>query len=338
MRRGGRLLLLLGLVIAAGAAAFLFFVLQGQGIGQPPPSPAELAPTVIPEVEVVVARIDIQRGLVLTDTDTYLVTEPIGQDAYDANPQDYLRSVDEARGLLTVNSISRGATVRPADLAEPGLAQSIPTAEADQPRPKAYPLQVNNLTGVADLIQPGDSVDILSSFLVNRTLIGAGVGTDPDTQEQVIVPTERQFEAQRTTKTIVQNVEVLRVVRVQTQVPAEGEGAPPPPEGEGTVPEGEGAPVEETPAEPTPEGQAPPQNWILVLAVTDQEAELIKFAQEQGQRLILVLRGSGDTAIEETTGVTLDLLVTQYGVPLPDPFADNQNQPLTPVPTSVPVP
>jgi pilus assembly protein CpaB len=336
MRRGGRLLLLLGLLIAAGAAAFLFFVLQGQGLGDTSPSPAELAPTPIPEVEVVVARIDIPRGAVISDTETYLTTEPIGLDAYDADPENYLRSVDEARGLLAVNSIARGTTVRQADLAEPGLAQSMPTAVGDEPRPKALPLLVNNLTGVADLIQQGDSVDVLISFQIDVTGVGAGIGTDPTSQLPVIVPVERQFEAQRTTKTIVQNVEVLRIVRQQTQaVAVEGE-----PTAEPEVISGEGEGPSEDPAVTTEEGAEapPPANWILVLAVTDQEAELIKFAQEEGQRLVLVLRGSGDQDEEETTGVTLDLLINQYGVPLPDPFSGNQSQPLTPVPTTAPTP
>jgi pilus assembly protein CpaB len=69
--------------------------------------------------------------------------------------------------------------------------------------------------------------------------------------------------------------------------------------------------------------------------VTDQEAEIIKFSREQNNALTLVLRGRGDTATETTIGATIDLLVSQYGLPVPDPaapafFAPNE---LTQIPT-----
>jgi hypothetical protein len=64
---------------------------------------------------------------------------------------------------------------------------------------------------------------------------------------------------------------------------------------------------------------------IIVFAGTDQDAELIKFAQrdfgEVGS-LTAVVRRTEDTdeGVEdpETTGITLDLLVEEYGVPVPD--------------------
>ena len=64
---------------------------------------------------------------------------------------------------------------------------------------------------------------------------------------------------------------------------------------------------------------------IIVFAGSDQDAELIKFAQrdlgEVGQ-LTAVVRRIEDTAegVEDpaTTGITLNLLVEEYGVPVPD--------------------
>ena len=74
---------------------------------------------------------------------------------------------------------------------------------------------------------------------------------------------------------------------------------------------------------------------MLVLAVIDQEAEIIKLSREQGTGITLVLRGRGDTAVENTVGATIDLLVAQFGLPLPNPpapafFSPNE---LTQVPT-----
>jgi pilus assembly protein CpaB len=72
------------------------------------------------------------------------------------------------------------------------------------------------------------------------------------------------------------------------------------------------------------------------LAVTDQQAEIIKLSREQGNGITLVLRGRGDSAVENTVGATIDLLVSQFGLPLPNPVAPalfSPNQ-LTQVPTS----
>lgn len=339
MRRGSRLLLLLGLLIAAGAAAFLFFFLQGR-VGQPQ-QPEALVPTEIPEVDVVVARIDIPRGVVISDTETLLKLEPISGAEYERDAASYLTDVGAARDRLSLTEINLNEPVRASQLGEPGLAQQIPTAEPDQPRPKALPFSVGNLTGVGDLIQPGDRVDIVSSFIFNRQVIAAGVGIDPTTQQPIIIPQISASEG-RSTKTIVQNVEVLRVLKPAAPPPAEGEPTPPPEEG---APPEDAAQQGDSGGEVPADGQAVPGEtfqrgtWILVLAVTDQEAELIKFAQEQVQsRVVLVLRGSDDNASEQTTGVTLDLMISRYGLPVPDPFLSRELEGVTPVPTIAPAP
>jgi pilus assembly protein CpaB len=54
-----------------------------------------------------------------------------------------------------------------------------------------------------------------------------------------------------------------------------------------------------------------------------------------------VLRGAGDTAFEPTIGVTLDLLVAEFGLPLPRPLPPRvfgENEVLTPEPTRTAAP
>ena len=63
-----------------------------------------------------------------------------------------------------------------------------------------------------------------------------------------------------------------------------------------------------------------PGSWVVVLAVTDQEAEIIRYSLQQASSMALVLRGRGDTTVEQTLGVTLNILVSQYGLPEPQPF------------------
>ena len=60
---------------------------------------------------------------------------------------------------------------------------------------------------------------------------------------------------------------------------------------------------------------------IIVFAGTDQDAELIKLAQNdvtQQGALTAILRASDDDVNEATTGVTLSLLIERYGVPVPN--------------------
>jgi pilus assembly protein CpaB len=320
MRRGGRLFLILGVVIAAIAAVLIFVLLQQQPTvdGNPP-----LQPTAVTTREVVAALVDIPNNTVLTETETFLTVRNIPEAEYEANANQYFTSFGELVNKLTLRPIAANEPITRDAVTDAGLSLQIPTAAPNEPRPKAYPFQVNNLTGVADQIKPGDFVDVIGSFSVTQPFLRPGV----DEQGQ---PTIKEQEVTgQTTKTLVQNVQVLQIQRPQ-----------PAPEG---TPTPEGAPAEgppQTDASGQPIGQGGtqgqvsaanslrPGNWVLILAVTDQEAEVIKYSLEQGVGVTLVLRGRDDTAVETTTGATLDLLISQFGLPLPQPVA-----PSTPGPT-----
>jgi len=334
MRRGGRLFLLLGIVIAAAAALFLVFYLQQ------PPVPGALTPepTVVVRKKVVVARIDIPNNTVLTDTETFLDLGDISENEYNANPGQYFTSLSEVQGKLTLRLIPATSPVRQGDVTDAGLSLQIPAAQANQPRPKAFAFAVDSLTGVADQIKPGDFVDVISSFRFTRVLLRPGFNE----LGQLVIKEDTVTDLQ-STKTLVQNVQVLKIVK---PAPAP-EGTPTP----GGAPQQESPPQTNASGQPAGQGQtgqpgatAQPGTtgetlqtgqWVLILAVTDQQAEIIKLSREQGNGITLVLRGRGDSAVETTIGATIDLLVTQFGLPLPNPaapafFSPNQ---LTPVPT-----
>ena len=81
--------------------------------------------------------------------------------------------------------------------------------------------------------------------------------------------------------------------------------------------------------------------WTLLLAVNDQEVELLEFSLSTDARMVLVLRGAGDSGFEPTSGVTLDLLVAEFGLPLPrqvPPRVLSQDEVFTPEPTRTPAP
>jgi hypothetical protein len=82
---------------------------------------------------------------------------------------------------------------------------------------------------------------------------------------------------------------------------------------------------------------------VLILGVTDQQAEVLTYARDNGL-IDLTLRSSavqkddtgavkkdaagknlrGDAEAEKTTGITLDTLIQQYGLPVPKAYTPQQ--------------
>ena len=80
-----------------------------------------------------------------------------------------------------------------------------------------------------------------------------------------------------------------------TAVPVEGDEAAPPP----------------TPIPPTPLTQ-----WVT-LAVSPQDALVLKYSEEAGASMDLVLRPDGDTTRFSTQAVTLQYIFAEYGIEAP---------------------
>ncbi|HWQ15912.1 MAG TPA: Flp pilus assembly protein CpaB [Roseiflexaceae bacterium] len=325
MRRG-RLFLLLGFLIAVGGALALLFFLQTPTT----PPAAQAPPTPVPLKRVVAARIDIPNNTVISDTETFLTLQEIPEPEYNAAPNTYFTSVGELLNMLTLRQINATEIIRRDMVTEPGLSQQIPPADTpDEPRPKAYPLQVNNLSGVADQITQGDFVDVVMTFEVQRTIIRPSLTTDPTTGQLTLTVVEEPFTG-RSTKTLVQNAQVLQILKPQ---PPEGEGTP--------TAQPAGPPATGPDGQPVTDQTAAgadtfvPGSWLLLLALTDQEVEILEFARTSNVPITLVLRGRGDTAVEDTAGATFDILVRQFGLPLPEPAppAPIAQEALTPQPT-----
>lgn len=335
MRRGGILILLLGLILIGGAVALFLFLQPGLLTGGAAQGPTLVAePTPIPEVSVVRARSDLNAGLILSDDPTQLEVAQIPQTEF--NPDENFSTIAEVVGLLTTRPFQRNTALVRSALTTPGLSQRIPTPEADRPNDKAYPLIVDSLSGVADQITEGDFVDIVATFNVARAVISIQPTAPPAPDGTQLSGATSSTELQNfdVTKTIVQRVQVLRLLRP----PVDTSATPDP-----NVPvetDEEGRVIEPADQEPggatTTAGQ-----WTLVVAVNDQEVELIEFAVATEARITLVLRGAGDTAFEPTLGVTLDLLVAEFGLPLPRPLPPRiigVEEVLTPEPTRTPAP
>jgi pilus assembly protein CpaB len=323
MRRGSSsLFIIIGLflVLAAGAAFVVMFYAPGSGISLAA-QPAQLPPTPEPMVPAVKAEIDIEAGTVLSSTDGLLKTEmvPMSQFMSDVN----LASAEEARSMVVTTGIKANELVRKDMLRKAGLSQKIPPVAAGQPSVKAFPVQVNNLSGVADLIQPGDFVDILASFNLDTVTFTPGAPQQNETGRLDAIVERTSSEG--ATKVLLQDVEVLDIIKPAPPAEDGSEQAPPPP------PEEQSA----TPAAPTAGNTLSTGNWIIVVAVTNQEAEVLRFALDRGIGITTMLRRAGDHATERTVGTTMRILIDNYGMPVPS-FMQVSQQPAAAVIEGVP--
>lgn len=358
------------LLIGGGAAAYFLAppemvdqVMVQAGLLEPTAEIVTPAPTEDPGINIIVARIDIDSGTFISDTQMLLDTKNIPTTQYEQQADELFREAqvpEEIQGKVLNTMVLAGDPILSTFLVEAGLSFQMPTAEPERSRPKAYPLTVSSLTGVGDRLNKGDLVDVVATFRVERrmylppkAIVAAPISPEDEAQQDTEALTEGEeptatplpmlelqgSETQEfvTTKTIVQKVKVLAILRPKP-VPA------PPPEEMPVDEDGNPIPPTPTPEPPPPDMAGEPGfitegDWQVVLAVNNQQAELLEFAQKTEATLTLVLRGSGDTAYESTIGASFDLLISEFGLPLPEPedpfvFAPEV---LTPQPTRTPV-
>jgi Flp pilus assembly protein CpaB len=145
-------------------------------------------------------------------------------------------------------------------------------------------------------LQPGDFVDVLLSMEeadgINPVVV-PNPNTSPATDGTVPAPYLSIDDVVNNTsiKVVVQNVQVLAAI---TAVPTDANVSQPQP--------------------------SPQPDVVVLLAVSPQQAEVVRFAQLDGN-ISLVLRSPADAGAPQvdTTGITLKQLVDQYGVLPPQP-------------------
>ena len=274
------------LVVGAALAALSFvavLALSGAG-GQSPQS------TPPPDVTVVVAAADLPLGVQITADKLSTTTVP--QTAATGTFQDPAQLV----GRVVRHAVSQGTALTNDDF-DTGV--SVPDlVNALQPGMRAIAIPLSKVNSVNALLQAGDYVDVLISMedtdglnpvvIPNPTPAIGSTGSDynPYTSLDAYVNNT-------SVKVVVQNVQVLAAIAAQ--------------------------PVNTTdqsnPAPPTAQ-----PDMVVLLAVTPQQAEVVRFAQLDGN-ISLVLRAPADANAPavDTTGITLKQLVDQYGVLPPAP-------------------
>ena len=291
MKRSNRLVILVGVLLAVLAFVGVVIVLNstGNGTSNEP---------VVQKVTVLVATEDIKIGDPVTPDK--VGTLEVAPDAVVGTP---FHDTSQVNGQRAIYDILKDTQVSQEAL---GLGQAGTYAIEEQLEPgeKAIAFQVDRVTGLDFLLRPGDHIDIVLGTTVQvlqptQDTAGASPG------EQRFEPVQG-LEAARTVKTILTDKRVLYVSATRNR--------------------------SQPAATPSPGQTAAPASTdvqsdsvIIVFAGTDQDAEVIKFAQNDFSivgPLTAVLRRAADAdegvPEEETTGITIDILFDQYGIPIPN--------------------
>lgn len=301
MKRSNRLILLIGVFLAALAFVFVVILLSG-GDGGPSVGPGE--PTAPPaELDTVVAARDIPLGV--TVTAAMVTTQKILTTDREVGA---LGNTSQAIGKVARQTVTRGQQVTTAVFA----SQSSPTSIECLAGFTCMSVQVDQVSGVGTLIRTGDYVDVVAqispTFPLNYFVENS---TTPTSAGALYDPTS--------VKVLLQGIQV--VATLLPPPPAAEAGAPSPaPESGGTALTG--------------------QQEIVILAVTLQQAEILKFAQLDGN-ITLTLRSPKDFVDEQgnpiipetiqTTGQVLTTMISDVGV-LPPGFV------IVPGPSPLPAP
>ncbi len=288
MKRSNRLILLIGFFLAAVAFVGIILILQGNSGGAGPSAPPTTA-------TIVVAARDISLGTKLQAADLTTTSVPIL-----SKPTDSYDLVTTVIGQTVRTDVTSGQYISTAVFSAASAAANI--GKTLTPGKVAIAVQVDQVTGVGTLIQPGDHVDVVLA-LTQADAKNPIVVEKAPTKEGQPPATVRNFAVvnpllnSTTVKVLVQNARVLgTLLPPPTTTPTTGQ---PQTQAQGSS------------GSPSLNGQ----NQIVFIEVTPQQAELVRFTQIDGN-LSLVLRSpQDDTAADVvTTGITVRQLVDKYGV------------------------
>jgi pilus assembly protein CpaB len=286
VRRTSRLVLLLGVFLAA-----LVFVVILLG-GTRPTGPTTTGPSAPPtQLPTVVAVADIPLGTIVTQE--MLTTRTL---AVNLREPGVFGDISQAVGKTTRKAIAASGQVHASDFQNRAVPLSVPTGR------RAMTIAVNEITGVGNLLDVGDTVDLIISLRGDAFPVVQVLADGSVTVVAGINPLSVKLPL------LLQDVQVIGVID------------PPPPPAPAAA---QGQPVPSRAPQFTE-----PQAKLIILAVTPVQAEVILFARSTGT-LDAILRSpldAGQTA--ETTGVILKTLVDVYGilppeivqVPIPTPL------------------
>jgi Flp pilus assembly protein CpaB len=302
--------------------------------------PFQQAPTVDPStqlVEVVVSLQTVPRGWQMTVAELYTdlrIASEVGSNV--------VTRIDDAIGLYARRDIFQGETLTvdllamdprsigrdnfgPSSLIPPGwVAQAVP---------------VDRLTGAAFGMLPGDSVDIMASFMLIQvdeefqSILSNSVSflleqVDEDGNRQlgvfIIDPYGRFEQLPNNDLVHITPLEPHRPILVamalqNAKVINLGPWVPP---GEVQAPTPTPDPMEPT---PTPDPNVPPTPTpappdVLLLAMPPQQQLILRYALDSDAPIFVALRGVNDGQLYAAQSVNLEALLAQFGFTIPPDF------------------
>lgn len=291
MKRSNRLVLLIGVFLAVVAFVGIIIILSGNGGGTG--GKASASPTIL---STVIAAKDIALGVRITEdmlTKKDLPTSQRKAGAFEIPSQ--------VVGQTARRAITSGAQIEKADFIESVNNFSVPAGM------RAMAVQVDMVSGVGTLIKTGDYVDMVVGLTGDKFPV---VTLNPQDDSITVVAGLNSTSV----KLLLDGIQVLGTIRQAAPTTGNQNNAPAP---------SAGAAATERPTTLNDETQE-----LVLLGVTAQQAEVIKFAQIDGT-ISLVLRSSADFVDENgepiislppgTTGIILKTLVDQgYGVLRPE--------------------
>ena len=287
MRRTSRLIVLFGIGLAVLVFVLIVVMLPGGGgggggggIGQ------NATPSPPANVTVVTAAQDIALGTQVTAqmlSSTTLPSTSVSSDTF--------RDPSQVIGQIARRPILTGAQVHKADFDINATSQvlNVPAGK------RALAVSVSELTGVGKLIHIGDTVDLVLTFdEATIKVLTLPQGATTPAHDDGFRPLTVKAPA------LLQNIQVIGTIDS-----AAAAAAP--------------TPTQAPQASAAPAASAPPvltgTNKLIILAVTDAQAEAILFARTGGT-IDLILRSVADAGAQPvtTTGVILKTMFQTYGV------------------------
>ena len=294
MKRSNRLVLLVGVFLAIVAFVGILVLTRQEAPQQ------VVAPTTGP---VVVATVDIPLSTRISQDQVTTKTVNL-----DARLPGAFTDVSQVVGQIARQQVANGGQIT-VDTLNGGTSGQVTSIDCPLTL-RCMALQVDQVSGVGTVIKTGDYVDMVVGLTADKfPVITVAPGDSAITVVAGLNSTS--------VKLLLQGLQVMGTLlppppaetAAATPVPApSGSGAPGAPSGPGTNLNG--------------------QQEIVIVAVTAQQAEVLKFAQMDGN-VTLALRAAGDfvdpltgavlpPVSSVTTGVTLKVLVDSYGVLPPE--------------------
>jgi Flp pilus assembly protein CpaB len=293
VKRSNRLVILVGVLLAVLAfVAIVILLNQGGGVGGEDPDATPTTVTVLVANE----PIDLAEPV----TPDKVTPEQVAPAAVIGTA---LTSASQLQGQPALIAIPEGTQVT-AEAVNLVTGTTIDISAQLEPGEKAIAFQVDRVTGLDFLVTSGDDIDIVMSQSISVLQETADSAANTDDTAPPRFETVTGLENQRTVKTVLQDKRVLYVSDTRAVTPEPTTDT----NGDGVVDEND------TPTE------AVIDSVIIVFAGSDQDAEVIKFAQnalgEQGS-LTAIVRHLDDDEVVETLGITIDQMVEEYGLRIP---------------------